>query len=219
MSRAGSRSLPRCRNQWPPPATVVALAQAGAGKGSGLGLGSHPAPEHDGIMSCVLQGCGADAGASSAPPSELGGLLERCSELKRQLVEFACAPRFSGQLDQALKEHASGPVASEADVTNVVDHFILQQPLANGRSVAEVFVAEHPDLTDDDRQVLPSWREVVAGVFEIREQAGDSITATSLGDDRTYRIRANAGLRPWRRIRRSARARSSPRAARGRRKV
>ena len=75
----------------------------------------------------------------------------------------------------------------------MVDHFILQQPLTDGRTVAEVFAAEHPDLTDDDRQVLQSWREVVAGVFEIREQAGDSITATILGDDRTYRIRANAG--------------------------
>ena len=131
--------------------------------------------------------------ASSAPPSEPGGLLERCSELKRQLVELACSPRFSGQLDQVLKEHATGPVASEADITNVVDHFILQQPLADGRTVAEVFAAEHPELIDDDRQVLQSWREVVAGVFEIREQAGDSITATRLADDRTYRIRANAG--------------------------
>ncbi len=129
--------------------------------------------------------------ASSTPPSELDGLLERCSELKHQLVEFACSPRFSGQLGQALNEH--GPVASEADVANVVDHFILQQPLADDRTVAEVFAAECPDLTDDDRQVLQSWREVVDGVFEIREQAGDSITARNLGDERTYRIRANAG--------------------------
>jgi uncharacterized protein DUF6398 len=131
--------------------------------------------------------------ASSDPPSELSGLLERCSELKRQLVELACSPRFSGELDEALNQHASGPVTSQADVTNVIDHFILQQPLADGRTVAEVFAAEHPDLTDDDRQVLESWREVVAGVFEVREQAGDSITATNLGDKRTYRIRANAG--------------------------
>ena len=28
------------------------------GQGSGPGLGSHPAPEHDRIMSCALQGCG-----------------------------------------------------------------------------------------------------------------------------------------------------------------
>jgi hypothetical protein len=133
----------------------------------------------------------ATAGAEAL--SEVASLLERCTELKRQLVESACSPRFSGQLDQVLKEHVTGPAASEADVTNVVDHFILQQPLADGRTVAEVFAAEHPDLTDDDRQVLQGWREVVAGVFEIREQAGDSITATSLGDDRTYQIRANAG--------------------------
>ena len=86
--------------------------------------------------------------------------LERCSELKRRLVESACSPRFSGQLDEALNEHATGSVTSEADVTNVVDHFILQQPLADGRTVAEVFAAEHPDLTDDDRQLLQSWREV-----------------------------------------------------------
>jgi hypothetical protein len=71
--------------------------------------------------------------ASGAPRSEPGGLLERCSELKRQMVELACSPRFSGQLGQALQEHATDPVASEADVTNVVDHFILQQPLADGR--------------------------------------------------------------------------------------
>ena len=151
-----------------------------------------PALGPDGTAACAGVTGGGRRPVPSAP-SEVAGLLERCSELKRQLVEFACSPRFSGQLDQALKEHATGPVASEADVTNVVDHFILQQPLADGRTVAEVFAAEHPDLTDDDRQVLQSWREVVAGVFEIREQAGDSITAISLGDDRTYRIRANAG--------------------------
>ena len=150
-----------------------------------------PALGRDVTAACEESRVAATAGGEA--PSEVASLLERCSELKRQLVEFACSPRFSGQLDQALKEHATGPVASEADVTNVVDHFILQQPLADGRTVAEVFAAEHPDLTDDDRQVLRSWREVVAGVFEIRDHAGDSITATSLGDDRTYRIRANAG--------------------------
>jgi hypothetical protein len=40
--------------------------------------------------------------------------------------------------------------------------------------------------------VLQSWREVVACVFEIRQKAGDSITATQLGDDRTCHILANA---------------------------
>jgi len=150
-----------------------------------------PALGPDGTAAWQESRVAGTAGAEA--PSEVASLLEHCSELKRQLVEFACSPRFSGQLDQVLNENATGRVASEADVANMVDHFILQQPLADGRTVAEVFAAEHPDLTEDDRQVLQGWREVVEGVFEIREQAGDSITATSIGDDQTYRIRANAG--------------------------
>ena len=70
--------------------------------------------------------------------------------------------------------------------------------------MAEVFAAEHPDLTDDDRQVLQSWREVVAGVFEIREQAGDSITATRPGDGGPTGSGPTPGLRPWRRCGRAA---------------
>jgi hypothetical protein len=46
------------------------------------------------------------------------------------------------------------------------------------------FAAEHPHFTDDDHEVLQSWREVVAGALEIRQQAEDSIIATQLGDDR-----------------------------------
>jgi hypothetical protein len=69
-----------------------------------------------------------------------------------------------------LNENAAGRPATEADAINVVDHFILQQPLADGRTVAEVFAAEHPGLTDDDRQVLQGWREVVAG--SLRSVAG-----------------------------------------------
>jgi hypothetical protein len=150
-----------------------------------------PALGQDATAACEQSRVAATASAEA--PSEVADLLERCSELKHQLVEFACSPRFSGQLDQALKEHATGPGVSKADITNVVDHFILQQPLADGRTVAEVFAAEHPDLPGDDHQMLLRWCEVVAGVFEIHDHAGDSITATRLGDDRTYHIRANAG--------------------------
>jgi hypothetical protein len=139
--------------------------------------------------------------ASAAAPSEAAGLLEHCSELKRQLVEFACSGRFSRELDNAVSEGIDGTVTDEGEFANLLDRFILQQLLADGRTVVEVFAAEHPELTDTDRELLLSWREVVEGVFEIRERAGDSIIATSLVDETAYRIRANAGpaaLAPFR---------------------
>jgi len=69
----------------------------------------------------------------------------------------------------------------------------LQQPLADGRTVVEVFVAEHPELNDADRQMLLGWLEVVEGIFEIRQQAGNAIIVSSLADKLTYRVGANTG--------------------------
>jgi len=133
--------------------------------------------------------------ASMAAPPEAAGLLEHSSELKRQLVDFACSHRFSQQLGDAVSESIGGPVTDEGEFANLLDNFILQRPLTDGRTVVEVFASEHPDLTAADCRMLLGWREVVEGVFEIRERSGDAITAVNLVDERTYRIRANAGPR------------------------
>ncbi len=130
---------------------------------------------------------------SAAAPSEAADLLERCSELKRQLVEFARSRRFSRQLDEAVSKGIGSTVTDDGEFANLLDHFILQRPLADGRTVVEVFVSAHPELTEADRQMLLGWRDVVEGVFEIRERAGDAIIAANLIDEMTYRIRANAG--------------------------
>ena len=158
-----------------------------------------PALGPDGTVS--REGGGLAAPASAAAPSVAADLLEHCSELKRQLVELACSRRFSRQLDKAVSEGIGGSAMDENESANLLDHFILQHPLADGRTMVEVFVSEHPELTDADRQMLLGWREVVEGVFEIRERAGDAIIAANLIDELTYRIRANAGpsaLKPMR---------------------
>ena len=129
--------------------------------------------------------------ATAAAPAMVG-LLERSRELERQLVDFARSPRFSRQLDMAVS-HGIGCTVTDGEFTNLVDHFILQRPLADGRIVVEIFAAEHPQLTETDRQMLLGWREVVEGVFEIRERVGDAIVAVNLVDELTYRIRTNAG--------------------------
>lgn len=148
-------------------------------------LGAHGTP--------VRGGSRVTGTTSAAAPSEAADLMEHCSELKRQLVEFARSRRFSLQLDMAVSEGIGNTVTGEGEFANVLDHFILQRPLADRRTVVEVFVSEHPELTDADRQMLLGWRDVVQGVFEIRERGGDAIIAANLIDEMTYQIRANAG--------------------------
>ena len=134
-----------------------------------------------------------DAVAGAAAPSEAAGLLDHCSDLKRQLVEFARSRRFSRQFDQALRAGSRGKAVDESEFINIIDHFILQRPLPGERTVVETFVSAHPELAEADRQMLLGWRDVVEGVFEIRERDGEAIIAVNLIDELTYRVYSNAG--------------------------
>jgi uncharacterized protein DUF6398 len=133
-----------------------------------------------------------DAVADAAALSE-AGLLDHCSDLKRQLVEFARSRRFSRQFDQALRAGSRGKAVDESEFINIIDHFILQRPLPGGRTLVEAFVSAHPELAEADRQMLLGWRDVVEGVFEIRERDGEAIIAVNLIDELTYRVYSNAG--------------------------
>ena len=135
-----------------------------------------------------------DAMADAAAPSEAAGLLDHCSDLKRQLVEFARSLRFSRQFDQALRAGSRGKAVDESEFINIIDHFILQRPLPGERTVVETFVSAHPELAAADRQMLLGWRDVVEGVFEIRERDGEVVIAVNLIDELTYRVYSNAGL-------------------------
>jgi hypothetical protein len=134
-----------------------------------------------------------DAVADAVAPSEAAGLLEHCSDLKRQLVEFARSRRFSRQFDQALRAGSRGRAVDESEFINIIDHFILQRPLTGGRTVVETYVSAHPGLAEADRQMLLGWRDVVEGVFEVRERDGEAIIAVNLIDELTYRVYSNAG--------------------------
>jgi hypothetical protein len=140
-----------------------------------------------------LASSGREGVADAAAPSEAAGLLDRCSDLKRQLVEFARSPRFSRQFGQALEAGCRGKAASESELINIIDHFILQRPLPGGSTVVEAFVSAHPELAEADRQMLLGWRDVVEGVFEIRERDGEAIIAVNLIDELTYQVYSNAG--------------------------
>jgi Domain of unknown function (DUF6398) len=133
-----------------------------------------------------------EAARGAARPPEQHDLLEHCAGLKRQLVEF-CVRRFSREFDEAARERADGVVPDETESVNLIDHFILQQPLVDGRTVVEAFVSEHPELADADCRILLGWREVVEGIFEIRQLTSRAVIAANLVDGRTYQICVIAG--------------------------
>jgi hypothetical protein len=121
-------------------------------------------------------------------------LVERSGDLKRDLVQFAQGPRFSGALRKATRERfRSRVITDEGQLYDFLDWFVLQHRLADGRRVVEHFVAAQRALSEVERQMLLGWRDVVEGLFEIGLRDGPALLAVNLIDEMTYRMRANAG--------------------------
>ncbi|MFE7527257.1 hypothetical protein ACFU7Y_16265 [Kitasatospora sp. NPDC057542] len=135
----------------------------------------------------------------SEEEASLRGLIERCAELKGELVEFAQSARFDRWLTPLLLE-AAGPERrlDEDEAIRIIDHFILRFPLPDGSTVVDRFVAGRRDLTEADRAMLLGWRDPVEGIFEVRRKDGDAVVLLNLIDDLEYRTYSNVGRAAFR---------------------
>src|SRR5262245_28353246 len=121
-------------------------------------------------------------------------LLERSVELKQAVLEFIMQPRFDRAVRKAI-EQRFGPVLEleEAAYMNFLDWFIMQYQLPGGHTVVEQYVAAHPKLPEADRELLLGWRDVVEGIFEVKERDGHALLIFNLLDEMTYRVYSNVG--------------------------
>jgi hypothetical protein len=134
--------------------------------------------------------CGVTEITSGA--TEMAQLVERCVQLKAELLDFSRGKRFERVLVDALTARF-GPVvvAEEEELINFFDRFALQHRLSDGRTVLERFVRARGDLPRADRDLLLGWRGVLEALFEVDRLDGEVLVAVNLIDELTYRIRTN----------------------------
>ena len=124
----------------------------------------------------------------------LGSLIERSAELKRALVNFARSPRFERPRTRFMVEAADREaVLSDGELINIIDRFVLEHRLPNGKTVLDQFLASWPGLTGADREMLRGWHDLVEGIFEIRGRDRDALILLNLLDDLEYRTYSNMG--------------------------
>lgn len=116
-------------------------------------------------------------------------LIARSGDLKRELVAFSRHPRFASAFREVCNQRAGG----KDDPRNVVDRFVLEHKLPDGRTVVDHFVKACATLTETEKQMLLGWRDVLEGIFEVQRHDGEALIAVNLIDEMTYRIRSNMG--------------------------
>lgn len=131
------------------------------------------------------------------------GLVDRCAELKRELLEFSWQPRFDRDRSEVLRDRFPDRfVGDESELVAALDYFLLQHQLRSGETVVERFVANRPDLPERERELLLGWRDVVEGIFEVRGRDGDALVVENLVDELTYRVYSNMGPSVFRPLKR-----------------
>lgn len=133
-------------------------------------------------------------GRASAAARGQADLVRRSGDLKRELVDFAQQRRFARAFRQVARgRFGLAAVGEEWEVANLLDAFMLQHRLPDGRTVVEQFVAEHPELPEQEREMLLGWQDVVEGIFQVKRRQGGALVADNLVDGLTYRVRSNMG--------------------------
>lgn len=108
-------------------------------------------------------------------------LVQRCGQLKGELVAFARASRFAHRV-------------AWNDV-NHIDEFILQQRLPGGRTMIDLFVASRPDLSEDERRIVLGWHDVVETFIEVRGHEEDTVDGVGVIDELPYSIHSTLPIR------------------------
>ncbi len=141
-------------------------------------------------------------------------LLARSADLKQELIAFAEDEQFSVALaqfrveplvespgdaepgsEQSADDKSRAEESPDVDsrAINVLDAFILQHQLPDGKTPLEHFVAAHSELSGADRELMLGWRDVVEGIFTVQKRDGDALLVDNLIDELMYRIRSPQG--------------------------
>src|SRR5574341_809671 len=121
-------------------------------------------------------------------------LLDRAGDLKGELLEFSRQPRYERAFDEVLARHVgSSEVLDEHRLMLLLDYFLLEHRLRNGRTIVEQFVDAHAELSRQEREMLLGWRDVVQGPFEVQRRDGPALIVVNLVDELRYRVRSNMG--------------------------
>ncbi|MDZ8033721.1 hypothetical protein [Nostoc sp. DedSLP04] len=119
-------------------------------------------------------------------------ILERSHELKQALVDFVLDAE--GELAQALEVYAAEQLrrgsgdSTQQDLT--IDSFLTDGKVGD-RSPLELFIENHPDLTESDRSLINSWHHSFIGLFTITNIFPDGFELRNWLTDKHYIVKPN----------------------------
>jgi hypothetical protein len=128
-------------------------------------------------------------------PVENDGLsqttLVLIGDVKAALIGYSRRFEFAEDFETALQERFGRRQRpeDESEWIEFQDWFVLQCQLDSGKTVIERFIEKHQNVISNDvRQLLLGWKQVIEGLFEIKDNTGGYWRLNNLINEREYRV-------------------------------
>jgi hypothetical protein len=136
---------------------------------------------------------------SSLPDS---AFCARMGDIKQDLVEYATEGKLAKEFARFLADLTGGrPVESEEQLIDLVDNFLFEARLPNGKQPVVEFADRAKGLSDEERTTLRRWTEPRLGVFEILSRDDVAFRLYNLVNEVEYRVVPNVPVAELSRIR------------------
>lgn len=128
----------------------------------------------------------------------MDAILERSRELKQSLIEFVL--EAEGELAESLESYVaakSRPQGNRHDATYeqnlLVDSFISEGRVGE-KTPLDLFIENHPELSDNDRTLISSWRRSFLGLFAVNQILPDGFELMNWLTAQPYTVKPNDPL-------------------------
>lgn len=117
---------------------------------------------------------------------------DRCAALKMQVVNYVIENHREALEFPADRLVGEFGTMFDHDMIHAIDAAIHETRFADGDHILERFVADHDELSDEDVNLLLSWRDWLVGVFRVTSRYGTVVDSINLVDDLEYRLVATS---------------------------
>lgn len=117
--------------------------------------------------------------------------LTQMGDIKAALINFSRRSEFRKNLKAALSKQFGKPERpdSEQEWVTFQDWFLLEYKLEGGKTIAQRFRERYENLMSDDvRELILGWGDVIEGLFEVKGKATDSLRMKNLVNEKEYEV-------------------------------
>ncbi|RLC00205.1 MAG: hypothetical protein DRH90_18935 [Deltaproteobacteria bacterium] len=115
--------------------------------------------------------------------------LARLGDIKGTLINFSRGPEFKEDFEMARKSRfgKEKKPKDKGEWINFQDWFILESELMSGETIIDRFLETYQDeMSRDVRELIKGWKQVIEGLFEIKDRLKNGYLVKNLINERVY---------------------------------